>query len=155
MWCMGSWRQQRTAGGTHRYVLLTAVLLCCIYDIRSRSKQHKAAVERWTMVVWSGDRSQAPTKATSHSTARTCHKRMVLPICCLDYGLSSGQKKTKKNARTYDGKKNCHALQSARIAPRPRPKCPDGLPVSTSLAFCLKVLERRDMFQSRRKNDKP
>ena len=30
-----------------------------------------------------------------------------------------------------------HALQSARIVPRPRPKCPDGLPVSTSLAFCL------------------
>ena len=31
------------------------------------------------MVVWSGDRSQAPTKATGHSTARTCHTRTVLP----------------------------------------------------------------------------
>ena len=49
----------------------------------------------------------------------------------------------------------CHALRSARIAPRPRPKCPDGLPVSMSLAFCLKVLVLRDTFENRRKHDKP
>ena len=47
----------------------------------------------------------------------------------------------------------CHALQSALIAPRPRPQCPDGLPVWNSLVICRKVLERRDMFENRRKND--
>ena len=48
----------------------------------------------------------------------------------------------------------CHALRSARIAPRPRPQRPDGLPVSTFLAFCQKVLARVDMFENKRKSDK-
>ena len=57
------------------------------------------------------------------------------------------QKKKKKMSA-------CHVLQRARIAPRPRPKCPNGLPVSTFLAFYLKVFIRTDMFENKRKNDK-
>ena len=61
--------------------------------------------------------------------------------------------KTPGNALIHSRRKKkafsaCHALQSARMAPKPRPKCPDGLPVSTFLAVCLKLLVRR------RKNDK-
>ena len=37
----------------------------------------------------------------------------------------------------------CHALQRARIAPGPRPMCPDGLPMSGYYAFCRKVMVRR------------
>ena len=44
-----------------------------------------------------------------------------------------------------------HASYSARIELKPRPTCPDGLPVSAYLAFCRKVLVRRDMFERRRK----
>ena len=36
----------------------------------------------------------------------------------------------------------CHALQSAQIAPRPRPMCPGGLPVSEYSVFCREVLEK-------------
>ena len=93
-------------------------------------------------------------------------------ICCRGSGLCSKQKKI---VRTYENKSDlmqkpremllstpagkktlsaCHALQSARIAPRPRPQSPDGLPVSTFLAFCLEVLVRRYVFENRRKNDK-
>ena len=32
----------------------------------------------------------------------------------------------------------CHALQSTRIAPRPRPMCPAGLHVSEYVQFCRK-----------------
>ena len=45
----------------------------------------------------------------------------------------------------------CHALQSARIAPRPRPQSPDGNPVSTSIGFCGKVLVRRDVRKQTKK----
>ena len=47
-----------------------------------------------------------------------------------------------------------HTLQSARIAPRPRPMCPDGFAVSTSIAFCRNVLGRRDTFENRQQIDK-
>ena len=36
----------------------------------------------------------------------------------------------------------CHASCSARMELKPRPTCPDGLPVSAYLAFCRKVLVR-------------
>ena len=38
-----------------------------------------------------------------------------------------------------------HALNTARIAPRPRPPCPDGLPLQKPFAFAQKALVRRDM----------
>ena len=47
---------------------------------------------------------------------------------------------------TPAGKKTlsaCHALQSARIAPRPRPMCPAGLPVSEYLVFCRVRTKRK------------
>ena len=44
----------------------------------------------------------------------------------------------------------CHASDSARIELKPRPTCPDGLPVSAYLAIRRKVLVRRDMFERRR-----
>ena len=43
---------------------------------------------------------------------------------------------------------------SARIELTPRPQVPGVLPVSTYLAFGLKVLVRRDMIQNRRKFNK-
>ena len=58
---------------------------------------------------------------------------------------------------TPAGKKTlgaCHALQSARIAPRPTPMCPAGLPVSVYLLFCLKVLVQREKLAKVRKFDK-
>ena len=167
----------------------------CSFDTITQQAASEAGV-----VVLSGDRSQAPTKAASQSTARTFHTRMVLPatavgrqgcsfvvtaggkhdlcmvlLCYLLSGvwavLLSTKKKiavrayennfrphaeTRENAliRSCRGKKTwsaCHALQSARIAPRPRPTYPDGLPVSTSVACCLKVLIRRDMLENGRK----
>ena len=45
----------------------------------------------------------------------------------------------------------CHASCSARMELKPRPTCPDGLPVSAYLAFCRKVLARRDIFERGRK----
>ena len=45
----------------------------------------------------------------------------------------------------------CHASYSARMELKPRPTCPDGLPVSAYIAFCRKVLARRDTFERRRK----
>ena len=45
----------------------------------------------------------------------------------------------------------CHASSSARMELKPRPSCPDGLPVSAYSAFCRKVLVRRDVFERRRK----
>ena len=45
----------------------------------------------------------------------------------------------------------CHASYSARMEFKPRPTCPDGLPVKAYLAFCRKVLARRDMFERRQK----
>ena len=48
-----------------------------------------------------------------------------------------------------------HALQSAQIAPRPRPMSPAGLPVPEYLAFSRKVLVRREKKWTQvRKNDK-
>ena len=47
-----------------------------------------------------------------------------------------------------------HALQSARIAPKPRPRSPAGLPVSEYLVFCRKVLVRREKLPKVRKIDK-
>ena len=47
-----------------------------------------------------------------------------------------------------------HASYSARIELKPRPQVPDGPPVSTYLAFWLKVLVRRDIILNRRKNHK-
>ena len=44
-----------------------------------------------------------------------------------------------------------HASYSARIELKPRPQVPDGLPMSTYLAFWLKVVVRRDNFENRRK----
>ena len=41
----------------------------------------------------------------------------------------------------------CHASCSARMELKPRPTCPDGLPVSAYLALCRKMLVRRDMFE--------
>ena len=43
-----------------------------------------------------------------------------------------------------------HASDSARIELKPRPTCPDGLPVSAYLALCRKVLVRTDIFERRR-----
>ena len=43
-----------------------------------------------------------------------------------------------------------HASYIARIGLKPRPQVPDGLPVSTYLAFWLKVPVRRDVVQKRR-----
>ena len=43
-----------------------------------------------------------------------------------------------------------HASYSARIERKPRPQVPDGVPVSTYLAFWLKVFVRRDTSQNRR-----
>ena len=45
----------------------------------------------------------------------------------------------------------CHASYSARMELKLRPTCPDGLPVSGYLAFCRKVLIRRDKFERRPK----
>ena len=45
----------------------------------------------------------------------------------------------------------CHTSYSVRMELKPRGTCPDGLPVSTYLAFCRNVLVRRDMFERRRK----
>ena len=47
-----------------------------------------------------------------------------------------------------------HASDSARIELKPRPQVPDGLPVSTNLAFCLKARVRRYTILNRRKIDK-
>ena len=44
-----------------------------------------------------------------------------------------------------------HSSYSDRIEPKPRPHSPDGLPASTSLAFCRKVLVPRDMLETDRK----
>ena len=44
-----------------------------------------------------------------------------------------------------------HASYSARTELKPQPQVPDGLPVSTRIAFWLKVLVRRDKFENRRK----
>ena len=48
-----------------------------------------------------------------------------------------------------------HELQSARMAPRPRPMCSAGLHVSVYLLFCRKVLVRREKLAKVRKIDKP
>ena len=48
----------------------------------------------------------------------------------------------------------CHALQSVRIVPRPRPMCPAGLHVPEILVFCRKVLVRREKLATVRKFDK-
>ena len=48
----------------------------------------------------------------------------------------------------------CHALQSARIAPRPRSMCTAGLHVSDYLLFCRKALVRRERLAKVRKFDK-
>ena len=45
----------------------------------------------------------------------------------------------------------CHALQSARIAPRARPMSPAGLPVLGYFAFCRKTLVRREKLEKVRK----
>ena len=47
-----------------------------------------------------------------------------------------------------------HALQSARIAPRPGPMCPAGLPVSEYLVFGRRVLVRREKLVTVRKFDR-
>ena len=47
-----------------------------------------------------------------------------------------------------------HALQSAWIAPRPKPMCPAGLHVCDYLLFCRKVLVRREKLAKVRKFDK-
>ena len=55
---------------------------------------------------------------------------------------------------TPAGKKTlsaCHESYSARIELKPRPHVPDGFPVSSDLAFWLKVRVRRDMIENRRK----
>ena len=44
----------------------------------------------------------------------------------------------------------CRASYRGRIELKPRPTCPDGLPVSAYLSFCRKVLVRRDTFERRR-----
>ena len=44
-----------------------------------------------------------------------------------------------------------HALNTARIAPRPRPQSPDGLPLRKPLAFAQTARVRRDMTENRRK----
>ena len=76
----------QSAGGN--YSLCAAAVVACLlsdsrghtdnsvmwYDRITQRKQQRAV----EVVVWSGDRSQAPIKA-SHSKARTCHTRMVPP----------------------------------------------------------------------------
>ena len=47
-----------------------------------------------------------------------------------------------------------HALQSARIAPRTPQTCSTGLSVSKYMAFCRKVLVRREKLAKVRKIDK-
>ena len=59
---------------------------------------------------------------------------------------------------TLSGKKKNvsarHALQSARMAPRPIPMCPAGLHVSEYLLFCRKGLVPRGKLAKARKLDK-
>ena len=94
MWCMGPCRQQRTAG-THRYVMLPAVLLSVVpitltavlLVLYAITQQEASSKQRRTeVVVWSGDRSQARTKATSQSTARP-HAHGAASCCCWAAGL--------------------------------------------------------------------
>ena len=63
-----------------------------LYDTRSHNNMQQAAAKRDVVaVVWSGDRSQPPTKATSQSTARTCHMRMVLPAAAAAAAAAAGR----------------------------------------------------------------
>ena len=63
--------------------------------------------------------------------------------------------KPKKSSYPLPPEKNTlgarHARYSAQIELKPRPQVPDGLPVSTYLAFWLKVLERRGIILNRPK----
>ena len=43
-----------------------------------------------------------------------------------------------------------HALNTARIAPRPRPQCSDGLPLQKTLNFAQTARVRRDVIENRR-----
>ena len=45
-----------------------------------------------------------------------------------------------------------HGLNTARTAPRPRPQCPDGLPLQKSVFFPQTARVRRGMIENRRKN---
>ena len=57
---------------------------------------------------------------------------------------------------TPAGKKFEHLPRAPECTDRAQTstQCLDGLPVSTSSAFCLKALVRRNTFESSRKNDK-
>ena len=107
------------------------------------------------------------------SVVTSCSLHVLLYTCGVCPGLCSLERATKTDkilpVRTYkiglmqrnpgnrlihsQRKKNlsaCHASYSARIELKPRPTCPDGLPVSAYLAFRRKVLMQRDMFERRR-----
>ena len=60
-----------------------------------------------------------------------------------EIGLSTPAGKKTSSAR--------HASHRARIEPKPRPMCPAGLAVSGYLAFCRKVLVRREKLRKVRK----
>ena len=99
MWCIGQCRQMPTTNSRYLYVRtadcwplrclresLCSALLLLLSTAKKHScsstnvaQPHTAKQQQHREVMWSGDRSQAPKKATSRSTARICHTRMVLP----------------------------------------------------------------------------
>ena len=99
------------------------------------------------------------------------HSACCCVICCLGSAPSKNHNqlyvRMKMNKASYRNpgklfsapavKKNepCHAARhTAWMMPRPRPMCPDSLPVPISLVFRLQVLVRSDMSPKRQKNHK-
>ena len=71
-----------------------------------------------------------------------CTMKIEMRCTEREIALSTPAEKKKISAR--------HATYSAQIDLKPRPQVPDGLPVSTYVAFWLKVLVRTNKFENKR-----
>ena len=89
---------------------------------------------------------------TDCARERGQQKQTILPVRTYKIGLTQ---RNPGNHLIHSPRKKTlrarHASYSARIELKPQPQVPDGLPVSTRIAFWLKVLVRRDKFENRRK----
>ena len=103
------------------------------------------------------------------SVVTSCSLHVLLSTCGVCSGLCAHSRGQQKQTNFYlmqrtreivfytpSGKKTLSAWNasyncSARMELKLRPTCPDGLPVSGYLAFCRKVLLRREKFERRRK----
>ena len=136
----------------------------------SHSSTEQMSVSRTVLPAHAHVRGRVVTSCSLHALSSTCgvcpalfvrergqqNTHTILPVRTYKTGfihrnpgnrlIHSRRKKNLSRAR--------HASYSSRIELKPRPQVPDGLPVSTYLAFWLKVLVRRDTIQNRRKNHK-